>query len=143
MSIDKDSIKEKLLKLDDAVKLLEKYRAVSREDFLTDFTTNSAAMYNLIIGIEVIIDIGAHMLSEAYQASPKEYREVIEKLGEYDIVPSVIAKEHAGMTGFRNIIVHQYGEVDMKLVYENLQKAPDVFREFAKYYMEFLEKMKE
>lgn len=140
MPIDKISIKEKLDKLTNAIKLLEQYRILSREDFLTDFTVNSAAQYNLILGIEVVVDIGNHILSEKYQARSKEYKEVIENLGEYEIAPKDFAKENADMAKFRNLIVHRYGDVDMKLVYEYLQKAPEIFRAFAKYYIEFLEK---
>ncbi len=140
MPIDKETIKERLSKLSQVIKLLEKYREVSRDDFLVDFTVNSAAQYNLILGIEIISDVGAHILSEAYEVRSKEYREIIENLGEYNIVPKDFAKENAQMAQFRNLIIHQYGEVDMKQVYDNLQKAPDIFREFARYYFEFLEK---
>ncbi|MEK7553284.1 MAG: HepT-like ribonuclease domain-containing protein [Patescibacteria group bacterium] len=138
MSIDKNTVREKLEKLSHSVKLLEKYRGLSREDFLIDFTVNSAAQYNLILGIEIIIDIGNHILSEIFEVHPKEYKEVIECLGKYEIVPKEFSQENIDMTKFRNLIVHQYGEVDMKEVYQHLQKAPDIFRQFAKYYLEFL-----
>lgn len=141
MSVDKKIIKEKLTKLNQVIKLLEKYKTVSREDFLIDFTINSAAQFNLILGIEIIVDIGNHILAEKYQVHPKEYKEVIEALGEYEIVPERFARENVEMAKFRNLIIHQYGKVDMKLVYQNLQKAPDIFRQFAKYFAEFLEKL--
>lgn len=38
MSADKETIRERLEKLSGVIKLLEKYRQVSREDFLIDFT---------------------------------------------------------------------------------------------------------
>lgn len=142
MSIDKKSVKEKLAKLEQIIKLLEKFKKVSREDFLVDFTVNSAAQHNLVLGIEIIADIGHHFLTEVYQLHPKEYKEIIEMLGEYGIVPKKFAKENMKMASFRNLIIHQYMEVDMKKVYQNLQKAPDIFRKFLKYYLKFLEKQK-
>ena len=141
MSVDKKSVQEKLDKLEQAIKLLENYKKVSREDFLVDFTINSAAQYNLVLGIEIIIDIGHHLLTEFYHLHPKEYKEIIEALGEYEIVPEKFAKENVEMAKFRNLIIHQYGKVDMKKVYQNLQKAPDIFRQFVKYFIEFLEKV--
>jgi len=45
------------------------------------------------------------------------------------------------MARFRNKLVHIYEEVSLDEVYQNLQKAPDIFREFAKYFQEFLEKI--
>lgn len=141
MSINKRTIKEKLEKLEETIKWLEKYRKLSREDFLIDFTVNAAAMHYMVLGIEIVVDIGNHILHELYQAHPKEYKEVIRMLGEYEVVPRTFAQDNVGMASFRNLIIHQYGKVDMKKVYKNLQKAPDIFRQFAKYYLEFLEKI--
>ena len=140
MPLDKETIRERLSKLTDVVKLLEEYKKVPREDFLVDFTINSAAQFNLILGIEIIVDIGNHILSEKYQAHPKEYHEVITLLGEYHVVPLDFAREHSDMARFRNRIIHQYTEIDMKQVYNHLQKAPDVFSQFAQYYESLLEK---
>jgi len=140
MPVDRQIIEEKLAQLGQAIKLLEEYRGVPREDFLVDFTINSAARFNLVLGIEIIVDIGNHILSEVYQAHPKEYRDVLEALGAYDIVPQEFATENAKMAGFRNRVIHHYGEVDMKIVYQVLRDAPDIFREFAKAFAEFLDR---
>ena len=139
MPVDKATIYERLDKLSQVIKLLEKYRATPREDFLTDFTINSAAQYNLILGIEIIVDIGSHLLSEAFQVHASEYRQVIELLGEYEVLPREFAEENIPMARFRNLIIHQYEQVDMAQVYENLQKAPGVLNQFAKYFTDFIE----
>lgn len=140
MTIDKKAINKKLNKLTESLEYLEKYRKETKEDFLVDFTVNAAAMHYMVLGIEIITDIGNHILNENYQVSSDEYSEVIEKLGEYEIVPEKFAKENADMAKFRNLIIHAYDKIDMGQVYQNLQKTPDIFRKFAKYYVEFLEK---
>lgn len=141
MSIDKETIREKLDRLEQAVKLLEKYRKVPKEDFLIDFTINSASQFNLILGIEIIVDIGNHILAEIYQVHPKEYKGIIKALGKHEIVSEKFAEENLEIAKLRNLIVHQYGEVDMKEIYNNLKKAPNVFHGFAKYFIEFLERI--
>ena len=140
MSIDKKTIENKLNKLRESADHLDRYKGELEEDFLVDFTVNAAAMHYMVLGVEIIVDIGNHLLSEVYQTHPNEYREVLKTLGEYEIVPESFAEENADMARFRNLIIHAYGSIDMKQVYQNLQKAPDVFREFAKCYVEFLEK---
>ena len=141
MFLDTESINERLAKLSQIIKLLEQYRAESEKDFLTDFTVNSATQFNLIIGLEVIVDIGSHILNELYQVRPKEYSEVIATLGGYDVIPIEFAAEQSGMAGFRNFIIHQYEDVDMKKIYQYLQNAPSIFRKFAEYYVDFLKKI--
>ena len=37
-----------------------------------------------------------------------------------------------GAGGFRNILVHEYVEIDLNEVAEVLRKAPDVFRSFKR-----------
>lgn len=140
MSINQKSVNEKLAKLNEAISLLKEYRESPYEKFISDKTLHSAAMFNMIIGVEVVVDIGMHILSAVFQTTAREYKEVIQKLGEYEIVPERFAKENADMAKFRNLLVHEYGIVDLEQVYNNIQKAPDIFRQFAKYYIEFLEK---
>src|SRR3989344_675725 len=138
MPLDKESIQERIGKLSQIIKLLDQYKAESEENFLADFTINSAAQFNLIIGIEIIVDIGSHILNELYQVRPKEYQEVITALGEQEIISKEFALRNSDMPKFRNFVIHQYEDVDMKQVYIYLQKAPDVFRKFAAYFINFL-----
>ena len=42
------------------------------------------------------------------------------------------------MAGFRNILVHQYLEIDHRLVYDALQNRLDDFRAFANYVVLFM-----
>jgi uncharacterized protein YutE (UPF0331/DUF86 family) len=139
--IDKKTIKERLSKLDEVINKLEECKKASKEDFLIDFRISDSAMHNLVLGIEIIFDIGNHILNEVFQQHPKEYKEIIEMLGECKVVPKKFAKENVNMAKFRNLIIHQYLKIDLNLVYDYLQKAPDIFRKFAKHFQKFLDKI--
>jgi uncharacterized protein YutE (UPF0331/DUF86 family) len=141
MVIDRETIENKLKKLEEVIVKLEECKKVKKEDFAIDFRISDAAMYNLIQGIEIIIDIGNHILSEVFHITADEYAQVIEKLGETNVIPPDFAEENINMARFRNLIIHAYEKIDLDKVYQNLQKAPDIFRQFAKYYLEFLEKL--
>lgn len=86
-----------------------------------------------------VIDLGNHLLSEVFQVKADSYAAVITKLGETGIIPEVFAAENADMAKFRNLLIHEYGDVDLGKVYEYLSKAPDVFRQFAQYFDDFVE----
>jgi len=141
MVVDKFSIEEKLRKLMETIGFLEEYRKVPKEDFIKDHTINGAVRHYLVLGIEIIVDIGNHLLSEVFQVKTTEYAEIIERLGEVKIVPEDFARKNVDMARFRNLLIHEYIKIDLEKVYQNLQKAPDIFREFAKAYQEFLEKI--
>ena len=49
--IDKESVSEKFQKLSEIIEHLQEYRKVPRQDFMVDYTINSAAMHDLVLGI--------------------------------------------------------------------------------------------
>lgn len=140
--IDIPTIEEKLKNLREVIEKLEQCKKVSEKDFVSDFRTSDATMYNLVLGIEIVADIGNHFLAQGFQIKVDSYTDIIEKLGKAGIVPQKFAQENVNMTKFRNLVIHQYGEIDLGQVYKNLQKAPDIFRKFVEYYVAFLEKVK-
>ena len=140
MTVDKKTIQEKLFKLQESIKVLNELKDESQKTFLSDPKTNGATMFNLIISIELIVDIGNHILTEAFQRPAKTYRDVIIELGKAGVFPVEFSERNEFMADFRNKLIHDYDRVNLEKVYEILQKAPDVFREFAKYFVDFLEK---
>lgn len=70
--IDKTTVKKKLDKLVEVIDKLKQCKKVPREDFMIDFQVSDAALHNLVLGIEIIVDIGNHLLSEVFQ--DKSYR---------------------------------------------------------------------
>lgn len=135
-----ESVDNKLFRLKEISKTLDEIRPVAREEFLKDATLNSAAMFNLLVGITIILDVGQHLLTQFAQRTAREYQEVVKFLGEEKIISVSLASENKKMASFRNMLVHEYDKIDLAQVHDYLQKAPDIFREFAKYFVEFMEK---
>lgn len=136
------SVSEKLAKLREVIDKLEQCKKASQQEFVSDFRISDSAMHNLVLGVEIIVDIGNHILAEVFQIKTAEYAEVIEKLGKAKVIPEALATENIAMAKFRNLIIHQYEDIDLRQVYENLQKAPHAFQEFAKHFAEFFERQK-
>ncbi|HCG98415.1 MAG TPA: hypothetical protein DE036_00970 [Actinobacteria bacterium] len=53
-------------------------------------------------------------------------------------MPKEFAGQIRGIAGFRNILIHEYVEIDIEKVYEYLQKVPEQFDEFRSYIGKFL-----
>ncbi|MEO8277345.1 MAG: HepT-like ribonuclease domain-containing protein [Thermoanaerobaculia bacterium] len=54
-------------------------------------------------------------------------------------LPQVFAERFRGIAGFRNVLVHGYLEVDLRIVEEMLASRLDDYREFARHLDTFLE----
>jgi len=140
--LDFKATENKLAKLQECITALENLKKTPKEEFLKNKEKRGAAMYYLVIGVEVITDISQHILSEVFQIRGESYREIILKLGEVKIVDEKFAKQNASLAGLRNLLIHDYTKVDLTKVYHHLQRSPDVFRKFAKYFQKFLDKIK-
>lgn len=138
--INRKTIEEKLFKLQEITKILNDLKSYSEEKFIKDTIINNAAMFNLVVAAEVIIDIGNHILVEAFQRSAKTYADVVVELGETGVIHKEFAEDNKDMVKFRNKLIHDYDRVELTKVYEYLQKAPNIFNEFARYFINFLEK---
>lgn len=135
-------IEERLLKLNKAIKVLKGIRQkYSQTVFLSNDEIQFSAFYGLVMGIEAICDIGAHILSRYYGESYGSYKDIIQGLGKFEIISNKLAKDSEKMPDFRNVLVHVDTEIDPEEVYHNLQKAPEEFSKFAKYFVRFLEKI--
>ena len=63
--------------------------------------------------------------------------EAILRLGELGVLPPDFATHLAPLAGFRNILVHEYLEIDWQEVYRNLQQMGDL-AQFASMVREWL-----
>ncbi len=136
----KSSILQKLKKLEDVTARLEQLKKHPLEKFLNTFEIQDAAMYNLVVGIESITDVGNYFLAERFQKNPETYEDIIKGLGETKIISAELLQKSEGMARFRNRLVHLYEAVEPEMVHGYLQQAPGIFREYAMAFSEFMEK---
>lgn len=138
MTIDQTSISQKLIRLREVIGQLEKISQNSREDFELDALLQAATERFFILGIEIITDIGNHLLVEKVGKAGTSYENIIEQLGKHELVPPALAKRNEGMAKFRNMLIHVYDVVEPSLVYSYLADAPVEFRAFAEAFSKFL-----
>ncbi len=96
---------------------------------------------NLEVAIQSCIDIANRIISLDEIEKPKDYYGSIIKLGEENILPYNFAKKFAPVAGFRNILIHEYLDIDWDEVYKNLQNI-DQFYKFKDYIKKWLSQKK-
>jgi len=92
---------------------------------------------NLEVAIQSCIDIANRIISVDELEKPKDYYGSIIKLGEGNILPYDFAQKFAPIAGFRNILIHEYLDINWDEVYKNLQKM-DQFYKFMDYVKKWL-----
>ena len=138
-NIEKTLITTKLSKLRQYQKYLKELKTNTFEDFKSDFKIIGAAERYLQVSIECMIDIGNEIISSLQLQRPERYRDIPYILAQSRIIPKTFAETMASMIGFRNLLVHDYASINLKLVYEFLKTKLIDFENFVKYIAEWLE----
>ena len=91
------------------------------EEFAEDFQAVDASLYELQTMLEAISDIAMHVVAGANLGSPNSRPEAIEMLAKTGIIPQGLAEKVSQAVRMRNIIVHHYPRVNLRIVYDVIQ----------------------
>ncbi len=84
-----------------------------------------------------MLDIGHRIISLENARKPADYYETFVILAELGIITPDFAHLLAPLAGLRNILVHEYLQVDWDLVYQRLNEL-DTFVQFRGYIQKWL-----
>ncbi len=114
------------------------YTLPSALPFEKDHLKQDAIAANLQRAAEQAIDLANHIIKKGKLGLPKESKESFEILARARVIPQELADKLKGMVGFRNIImVHQYQELDIKIMMDVVEHRLDDLVVFTTLVMEF------
>lgn len=127
-----DGIRKNLKKLGELAKL-------SPEAFRAD-DPYALAQHHLRLALEGVFHIASHILSRLPGGRAVEYKEIAKKLGELAVVPREFAERALiPMAGMRNILVHQYSDVDPNRLLTTIREHRKDIEEFLGYMKDVME----
>ena len=138
MSIKVEIVLGLLVSLREHLERLRPFQAESLPDLTKDWVKWYALLHALQILVEHVTDVGNHLLAGTGQTVPDDARIAIRQLGVSGIIPYDFAERIAPMTGFRNVVVHEYLTVDPAIVYGVLQHGLGDIQQFASYVEDYL-----
>ena len=113
-------------KLNVCLNKLEPFQSKEKEDLLQDPYLQDIIERNLEVTAQSVIDIANRIISIEGLKKPLDYYDAIMRLGEAGILPLKFAKKLAPIAGFRNILVHDYLDINWDEVYKNLHQLDDI-----------------
>lgn len=138
--IDNRSLDARLARLKEFLKILETLKKKhNKKEFINDYMIYGIAERYLHLSVEAVIDISDQIISEKGFKKPEAYKDSILILAENKVLPATFAEKILPMIGFRNILVHNYLDIDTKLVFKHLQEDLDDFRKFMKFIVKYTE----
>ena len=137
--VDKTLILRKLSDVTEYLDQLAEFGKITVEVYSSDWKIQRIVERTLQMMIEVCADIASHIISDSSYRIPKTYADAFRILWEQGILDESLSHKMEQMAKFRNIVVHQYDEVDATIVVGILQKHLSDFDDYKDAIIRLLE----
>ena len=125
MPVRAEVIRAKLLDLGETVGRLRAWLPVTPDRLERDLMLQWAVEHGLHIAAEALFDLGSHILAAEFHESVDEYREIPARLAARGVLSDTMVGRLEGLAGFRNVLVHEYADVDLRRVHAGLERLDD------------------
>lgn len=106
-------------------------RAEAGASFRTNYNLQDAAVLNVIRACDSAIDLANMLIRRRRLGIPAESRESFAILSRESAIPVALSERLQKMVGFRNVVVHQYRDLDIDIVEAVIARQREDLLEFA------------
>lgn len=124
-------LRRRLSKLEEYLAILEHLRGYRLEEFLSNPERYGSAERFLQLSIEALSDMAIHLIAERNLGLVKQSRDLPRLFREHGYIDQALEERWIRMIGFRNVLVHDYLEVDRCIVHRVLQEDLEDVRALA------------
>ena len=130
MSINSAFLQEAFVELSRVAAELRKYKDLSLPELETNLSLRWTVERGLLAGLTLVFQVADHILSQYFGRRPETYEGLLRELRSCGVLSKSLYSQLRGSGGFRNILVHEYVQIDLQRVQEILSLAPEVFDAF-------------
>jgi uncharacterized protein YutE (UPF0331/DUF86 family) len=138
INLDKERITDKMDDLEQCLRELEEYLPAAVDEYLGSGMRRRACERAFQLACENLLDICNMIISDEGLGIPIDSKDSINKLCQSGVIPESLASRLEELTGFRNLLVHQYGRVNDSIAYRSLRDESGDFYEFLEEIEKFI-----
>jgi uncharacterized protein YutE (UPF0331/DUF86 family) len=128
-----DVIENKISAVKKYLEILVRYKKYSVEEISKDIDIRGAVERYLYLAVQAAIDLAEDVIAYKDLRKPSSLAESFDILFEYKVVEDrYLIERLVKMTGFRNVMAHDYGKIDYNIVYDILHNRLVDIKNFAK-----------
>ncbi|AJQ26028.1 type VII toxin-antitoxin system HepT family RNase toxin [Pelosinus fermentans] len=125
--VKRDVLERKLYQIEKSLRKIQVYTSMNYDEFISHPVARDVVEYNLFIIINCMIDIVNHIVADEELGEIDVLSDGFRILSDHGYWTKLQAAIYIKMVAFRNMIAHQYIDVDANVVYMILQeKLKDV-----------------
>ncbi len=141
--VDKGLVLRKLAELEEYLGQIREYTNITIERYSSDWKIQRITERTLQIMIETCADIAGHIISDGGYRIPKSYADTFKVLQEENILEKELFETMEKIAKFRNIVVHNYGNIDASIVVNILKRHLDDFLTYKNAIINMLKELDE
>jgi uncharacterized protein YutE (UPF0331/DUF86 family) len=139
--IDIDLVRRKLSRLNMYLEKMAPILEKTFDQYLADFYFKTTAERLIQLIVECASDINNHVVVESGQRPPEDYTSSFIRAAEVGLITHALADRLKGSGGMRNIIVHEYMDIDDEKVFKTLPLAVKDYKDYIRQADQFLDKL--
>ena len=138
--VDKEFVHRKISLIEEELMRLIEFENLTLDQVAQDYKSQAIVERILERVITRAIDINQHLIAElgGTLRTIRSYRETFLRLADLGVYSKDFAQKVAPCAGLRNVLVHDYNNIDQELVHKSIQSAIQDFNEYAKYILSFI-----
>lgn len=129
--VDQESFSRRLEALHGYLRKIRAFREVEQEEFVREPTLHDLAERYLHLAMECCLDLANHWIADNALPTPDANRDTFTVLERARELSPEAADEMRGWAGFRNILVHEYVEIDHSIVHRTIREDLGDLESFA------------
>lgn len=130
--VNQDIVKAKISHIEKNLQRLAEKQNITFEEFKRNVDAQDIILHNLQLAVQGCIDIASHVISNEGWTVPDTLLGLFDILMKHKIISAELSDRLKKMAGFRNIIVHEYGTIDLHKVHKIIRQDIGDIRLFLK-----------
>ncbi len=139
MDIDREFVHQVVFNLRRVAEELDNYARVSGDALATNLSLRWTVEHGLQTGITLILQAAQHILTRRFGTLPDSYEGALAELRAHGVLSAALYRRLRGAGGFRNVLVHEYLQIDLNRVAHFARRAPKLFRDCAEAFARWLD----
>jgi uncharacterized protein YutE (UPF0331/DUF86 family) len=129
--VDREIFSRRLAALRGYLERLRAFRATTEQEFQSSPAIHDLAERYLHLAMECVLDLANHFIADAGLSTPETNQDTFRRLEEAGAIPADLAARLRAWAGFRNVLVHEYLEIDHRIAWNAIQSELGDLEVFA------------
>jgi len=131
--VDREIFSRRLAALRGYLEKLRAFQPTSEQEFRRSPAIHDLAERYLHLAMECVLDLANQAVAEEGLPTPETNQDTFTRLEQAGAIPSDLAARLRSWAGFRNILVHQYLDIDHGIAWNAIQKELGDLEAFARW----------